>query len=245
MLHGFTGSQASFARLALPPSAVAPTLGGHLDQPASTDYWAEVERLAAHASGPKHASGPAHASAATQLFGYSLGGRLALGLLARYPERFERAVLVSAHPGLHTEVQRRQRRAHDARFVRLLRERGLVDFVAAWEDQPLWHTQGALPEACRAAKRRERLMHTAEGLARSLDSVGLGRMPDLRPELARVAIPVDFLAGAHDPKFVALARELCSIMPGARLKVAAGAGHDLLLERPKFCSAFLSQGASK
>jgi 2-succinyl-6-hydroxy-2,4-cyclohexadiene-1-carboxylate synthase len=227
MLHGFTGSQASFARLALPPSSVAPTLGGHLGQPASADFWAEVERLAANAA------------AATHLFGYSLGGRLALGLLARYPERFERAVVVSAHPGLHTDAQRTRRREQDGRFVRLLRDRGLLEFVSAWEDQPLWHTQGALPEASRAAKRRERCTHTAEGLARSLDSVGLGRMPDLRPALASVVTPVDVLAGAHDTKYVALAEEICRIMPRARLSVAAGAGHDLVLERPEFCSAFL------
>jgi 2-succinyl-6-hydroxy-2,4-cyclohexadiene-1-carboxylate synthase len=239
MLHGFTGSQASFARLAVPPSAVAPTLGGHLDEPASAGFWAEVERLAAHASAATQAP------AATHLFGYSLGGRLALGLLARYPERFERAVVVSAHPGLPTEGQRRQRREQDGRLARLLRERGLVEFVSAWEDLPLWHTQEALPEASRAAKRRERLAHTAEGLARSLDSVGLGQMPDLRPQLARVSTPVDFLAGAEDTPFVALAEELRRIMPRARLSVAAGAGHDLLLERPEFCSAFLSQGASR
>jgi 2-succinyl-6-hydroxy-2,4-cyclohexadiene-1-carboxylate synthase len=143
---------------------------------------------------------------------------------------------------LHTEEQRRQRRKHDGRFVCLLRKRGLIEFVSAWEELPLWQTQQALPEAGRAAKRRERLGHTAEGLARSLDSVGLGRMPDLRAQLASVAIPVDFLAGAEDTQFVALAEELCRIMPRARLSVAAGAGHDLLLERPEFCSEFLSRG---
>jgi 2-succinyl-6-hydroxy-2,4-cyclohexadiene-1-carboxylate synthase len=233
MLHGFTGSRASFAQLSAPPGALAPTLGGHLDEPASADFWAEVERLAALDP------------AATHLFGYSLGGRLALGLLARYPERFERAVLVSTHPGLRTEAQRMQRRKQDERFVRLLRERGLAQFVSAWEEQPLWHTQCTLPQAIRAGKHRERLMHTADGLARSLLSVGLGQMPDLRPELARVASAVDFLAGAHDTAFVALGHELCGIMPRARLTIAATAGHDLIMERPEFCSGFFSQGASR
>ena len=227
MLHGFTGSQASFARLEKPRA-----LGGHLEQPASADFWAEVDRLAALDP------------AATHLFGYSLGGRLALGLLARHPERYERAVLVSAHPGLRTEAQRAERCRQDDRFVRLLRERGLVEFVTAWEAQPLWHTQCALPEAVRACKRRERLAHTAEGLARSLTAVGLGRMPDLRSALARATCAVHFLVGAHDTKFVALAEELCRSMPRARMSVAADAGHDLVLERPEFCSAFLSQGAS-
>jgi 2-succinyl-6-hydroxy-2,4-cyclohexadiene-1-carboxylate synthase len=232
MLHGFTGSPASFAGLELPRCAVAPTLGGHVAAPASTDFWAEVERLAALMP------------AASELFGYSLGSRLSLGLLARYPERFDHAVLVSAHPGLRTDAERAQRRADDDRFVRLLRERGLVEFVTAWEEQPLWHTQRALPDSARASRRRERLAHTAEGLARSLSSVGLGQMPDLRASLARSDCSVDFLAGGQDTKFLLLAQELCSIMPRARLRVAENAGHDLVLERPKFCSDFLSQGHS-
>jgi 2-succinyl-6-hydroxy-2,4-cyclohexadiene-1-carboxylate synthase len=230
MLHGFTGSPASFARIATPRSASVPTLGGHLDQPASADFWAEVERLAALDP------------AATRLFGYSLGGRLALGLLARYPDRYERAILVSVHPGLRTEAQRTERCNQDDRFVRLLRERGLAEFVSAWEALPLWQTQRVLPEAVRSAKRRERLAHTAEGLAYSLAGVGLGCMPDLRSELAQAACSVDLLVGAQDAKFVTLAEELCGILPRARLSVAAGAGHDLVLERPEFCSAFLSEG---
>lgn len=232
MLHGFTGSRASFELLAMPQPACVPNLGGHLDEPATTDFRAEVERLAA-----------LHTSA-THLFGYSLGGRLALGLLARYPRRFERAIVVSAHPGLRTEAERGERRSHDDRFVRLLRERGLPAFVAAWEGLPMWQTQQVLPEPIRSAKRRERLAHTAEGLARSLDSVGLGRMPDLRRELARVSCPVQFLVGDQDTRFVAVARELCALLPRARLGIARGAGHDLVLERPQFCSAFLSPGAS-
>jgi 2-succinyl-6-hydroxy-2,4-cyclohexadiene-1-carboxylate synthase len=233
MLHGFTGSRASFLRLAMPGAvALAPTLGGHLGEPASADFWAEVDRLAALAP---------HAR---EIFGYSLGARLALGLIARYPRRFERAVLVSAHPGLRTDAERALRRAHDERFVRVLREHGLVKFVSAWEKQSLWRTQRTLPDAVRAARHRERLTHTAEGLARSLSSVGLGHMPDLRAPLARTGCPVEFLAGAKDTKFVALAQELCRIVPHARLNVAGNAGHDLVLERPQFCSTVLSKGLS-
>jgi 2-succinyl-6-hydroxy-2,4-cyclohexadiene-1-carboxylate synthase len=233
MLHGFTGSQASFAALDAPSGARAPTLGGHLGEPASADFWTEVERLAAIAPDAK------------QLFGYSLGARLALGLIGRYPQRFEHAVLVSAHPGLRTDAERVARRRQDDRFIRLLRERGLADFVSAWEEQPLWHTQRTLPEPLRANRHRQRLLHTAEGLARSLASVGLGQMPDLRASLALSPCSMDFLAGEHDRKFVTLAQELCSILPCARLQVADNAGHDLLLERPQFCSTFLAQGSSQ
>jgi 2-succinyl-6-hydroxy-2,4-cyclohexadiene-1-carboxylate synthase len=234
MLHGFTGAPADVAALAALHSPVilapilAPVLGGHLAEPASASFDAEVERLAALASG------------VTKLFGYSLGGRLALGLVARYPDRFERAVVVSTHPGLCRESERALRRAHDRRWIALLRERGTAAFVSAWERQALWHTQRALPEWIRAARRRARCQHAAEGLARALESVGLGRMPDLRPQLARSSCTFDFLAGGADSKFLALAQELHRLIPGSSLGVAEHAGHDLVLERPRFCAAYMA-----
>jgi 2-succinyl-6-hydroxy-2,4-cyclohexadiene-1-carboxylate synthase len=233
MLHGFTGSPASFAALARPQAALVPTLGGHLGAPASDSFWAEVERLGAIM--PR----------ATALFGYSLGARLALGLLARFPQRFERAILVSAHPGLRSASERAERRGQDEQFIRVLREQGLAAFVATWEKQPLWDSQRTLPEPVRAARHRERLAHSADGLAQSLAGLGLGQMPDLRPQLSRASCEVDLLVGALDTRFVALAGELCSLMPHARRTVADRAGHDLILERPELCSAYLSQGVSR
>jgi 2-succinyl-6-hydroxy-2,4-cyclohexadiene-1-carboxylate synthase len=99
-------------------------------------------------------------------------------------------------------------------------------------------------DGARDARHHERLAHTAEGLAGALSSVGLGQMPDLRTALARSDCEVDFLAGGQDIKFLMLARELCGIMPRARLNVAENAGHDLVLERPEFCSDFLVRGRS-
>jgi 2-succinyl-6-hydroxy-2,4-cyclohexadiene-1-carboxylate synthase len=236
LLHGFTGSPADLVGLAATglhgcsPEILAPALGGHLAEPASSNFDAEVERLAALARG------------ATKLFGYSLGGRLALGLVARYPDRFERAVVVSAHPGLRSESDRARRRVRDQRWIRLLRERGTSVFVAAWEQQALWRTQRSLPAWIRAEKHRARGLHDAEGLARSLESVGLGQMPDLRPQLARSRCVVDFVAGSEDKKFLALAEELQLLIPSARLGVAEHAGHNVVLERPSFCSAYLAQG---
>jgi 2-succinyl-6-hydroxy-2,4-cyclohexadiene-1-carboxylate synthase len=230
MLHGFTGSPASFAGLNVPSTAAQPILGGHLAEPASPNYWAEVDRLAELSPD------------ATELFGYSLGGRLAFGLLARYPTHYRRAVLISAHPGLRTEAERLARQAHDDRFIRLLREEGLPGFVAAWEAQSLWDSQKDLPEHLRSQKKAERMGHCADGLADSLASVGLGRMPDLRAPLSRSKCAVDLLVGGQDKKFLALASELCTLMPHARICVAKNAGHDLILERPALCSAYLFKG---
>ena len=241
-LHGFTGSPAAVSGLAsrLParasraaPRWVAATLGGHLYEPASTDFWAEVERLASVAPD------------ATGVCGYSLGGRLALGLLARFPQRFTRGVVISAHPGLRTEAEREARREQDDRWGSLLRQQGIEAFVAAWERQALWDTQRGLAQEILAAKRRERLMHSARGLAESLRSVGLGCMPDLRSGLAQSTGRIDLLVGSLDPHYRELAHELSTCLPRAQVQVcvAHGAGHDLVLERPAFCASHLAEDA--
>lgn len=232
LLHGFTGSPQSLALLAAPNGSSAPTLGGHLSTPVVGGYWDEVERLAELGQG------------CDGLFGYSLGGRFALGILARYPERFRHAVIVSAHPGLQTDAERAQRRAGDARFVELLRERGLPAFVDVWQALPLWASQGELPDAVKAAQREQRLRHQAEGLAQSLVAHGLGEMPDLRPELRRVQSQVQLVVGELDRKFAVLGQELAGIIPGARLTLASGSGHNLLLERPELVSGLLLRECS-
>ncbi len=227
-LHGFTGAPSSLDALALPEGSVTPALGGHLTTEARGSFDDEVARVAALGAG------------CTAIVGYSLGGRLALGALARYPERYERAVIISAQPGLTSDSERAARRVADRRFVDLLLERGLEAFVDAWQALPLWASQGQLPAAVKSEQRAQRLRHTAAGLAASLIQHGLGEMPDLRADLRQVRTRVEILVGERDPKFVALGRELSELLPSARLTIAPGAGHNLLLERPALCRELLS-----
>lgn len=233
LLHGFSGSPQSLAEVeGVAEGSVTPTLGGHLSTPVVGGFWDEVERLAELG---RDCPG---------LLGYSLGGRFALGILARYPRRFQHAVIISAHPGLKTDQERAERREGDARFVQLLRERGLTAFVDAWQALPLWASQGSLPEAVKQAQREQRLRHDAAGLAESLLQHGLGEMPDLRPKLREVQTRVELVVGARDPKFVALGEELSGVIPGSRLIHAPGAGHNLLLERAELvCGLVLRENA--
>jgi pimeloyl-ACP methyl ester carboxylesterase len=57
--------------------------------------------------------------------------------------------------------------------------------------------------------------------------MGLAEMPDYRA--AARELPIALIAGADDPKYVAIARALASPAP---LAVIAGSGHDPTLEQP-------------
>lgn len=212
-LHGFAGDPAAWdATLAALPrhDARAIALPGHGGGPVLA-AWDDCLAAIAGAIGE-----------VDLVVGYSLGARAALGLLAT--GRAPRAILVSVNPGIDDE-DRPARRASDAAWTRLLRERGIEAFAAAWEAQPLFATQARTPPGPLAARRARRRALDPEQLARSLEVMGLAEMPDYRRTAA--APGASLIAGADDPRYVALARATA-----APLAVIAGSGHDPTLEQP-------------
>lgn len=239
LLHGFTGSPAVWdevcASLVGGGPVLRPALVGHApDSGQATDFIAEVDRLA----GAIAAAGLAQ----PQLCGYSLGARLALGLLVRHGALFSRATLIGVHPGL-PDAERPARAEADERWAQLA-ERDAAEFLLRWSRQPLFATQQALPADRLAARDRLRARHDGRALAAALRALSLARMPDWRPFLARLAVPVRLIAGALDTKFVDLARQMAAQLPRATLTVVAGAGHNVVLERPEAIAAALLHEAA-
>lgn len=228
-LHGFGGHASSWnaVREALPHARVeALTLFGHdpAAQPARpVAFEDEVTRIteAIRAIGEP-----------VRLCGYSMGGRLALGVLARGHARVASAVIVGAHPGLTEDAEREARIAADHRWVELLEREGVAGFTEQWQAQPLFATQRLLPGERLAAQRVVRLAHAPAALALAMSSLGLGRMPSYWDALPRLAVPVDLVVGALDEKFTALALRMNGQLAQGRVLSVRDAGHNVLLERP-------------
>jgi 2-succinyl-6-hydroxy-2,4-cyclohexadiene-1-carboxylate synthase len=230
LLHGFTGSPQSWSRVVararLDCSSLIPALTGHgrdWQSRAVDSFEGEVTRLVSLLS---------DVEPPRLLCGYSLGARVALGLLARKPNLFEAAVLIGVHPGLSEDAARAERREVDAHRARLLREEGLAAFVAEWEELPLFATQRGLSPEILADQRGSRLDHDAEGLARSLEVLGLAAMPDYGPALASIEIPITIMAGALDAKFSRIAKVLAKGNAHIEIELVDGVGHNVLLEAP-------------
>jgi len=237
LLHGFTGGPSVFdsvrARLPAWPT-LAPWLGGHGLPPAplGETFDDEVDRLADVVRREGF-----HGAV---LCGYSLGARLALGLLVRHPALFARAVLVGVNPGIAREETFARAMADD-RFAGQLKSEGVERFALRWADQPLFASQQRLPETDRAAEAQRRRGHDATALATALRTLSLGRMADRRPALGSIPIPVAYVAGAEDDKFAVLAQACAEATPAARAVVVPESGHNVVLERPDAVASLLEQ----
>lgn len=234
LLHGFTGSGASWDDLAASVRdagyrVLAPDLPGHganlPDDPA--DY--TMEAAAAQLAGLLRAetTGPVH------LLGYSMGGRLALYFALHHPALTRSLLLESASPGLATAEERAARRTSDEALATRIEQEGIPAFVAFWESLPLWKSQERLSDETRLRLHEKRLCNDACGLAQSLRRMGTGAQPNLWPRLAEIQLPALMLVGAEDAKFVDIGQRMAERMPRAKLDIIPGAGHTIHLEQPR------------
>lgn len=244
LIHGFSGGPASWRRveavLDAPSHALAIRGHGGESPPTPSEgpasFEAEVDRLGALVR--------AETPAPRLVVGYSLGGRLALGLLVRHPDLFFGAALIGANPGLGGEDARMARRRDDERWARLIEEEGLAVFDDEWSALPLFASQHDLDAVRLAEQRRVRFSHDPAALAAAMRTLGLGVMPDYRPALRDVACRVELIVGGLDTKFSGLARQMAGLLPAATVRVVGGVGHNVPLEAPARLARLLNDVAA-
>lgn len=232
LLHGFTGSSitwASYPDVWREYTTVAVDLlgHGHSDCPSDPDrYRMEhcvedlltlLDRLDVQR---------------TAVLGYSMGGRVALHLTLRAPERLWALVLESASPGIADAVERESRRKSDAALAEAIERDGIAAFVDRWQALPLFATQTQLPASVREELRRQRLNNNPRGLANSLRGLGAGMQEPVLQSLEQMQVPTLLLAGALDGKYCELARQIAAVLPDRRLAIVPECGHTVHLEQP-------------
>ena len=162
--------------------------------------------------------------------GYSMGGRLALHLAVREPERFAALVTLGASGGIDHPGERRRRRAADEELAAWMERSRIEEVVARWERLPVFAGQ---PEELLERQRAGRLTHDPRLLAQLLRSAGQGALPSVSADLARVPAPVLALAGERDRRYVEAGARIARIAPHGATLTVSGAGHAAHLERPR------------
>jgi 2-succinyl-6-hydroxy-2,4-cyclohexadiene-1-carboxylate synthase len=172
--------------------------------------------------------------------GYSMGGRLALYLALRYPERCAGLFLESASPGLENASKRAARRAADESKAKRLESGDLEAFLRDWYRQPLFASL-AQDEILLMQTTEARRRNDPGELARSLRGMGTGSQPSLWGELESLSMPALAVAGGLDEKYAGISSRMRSINPRIRSTVVPGAGHTVHAEAPAEYVALLGR----
>jgi 2-succinyl-6-hydroxy-2,4-cyclohexadiene-1-carboxylate synthase len=166
------------------------------------------------------------------LAGYSMGGRLALYLALRHPERCSGLFLESASPGIDDATERQTRREADKRRASAMESGDFEAFLADWYGQPLFASlsrREGLVQRMIEARRR----NVPAELARSLRGLGAGSQPSLWRGIATLRVPALAVTGALDDRYVGIAGRMAALNPRVQTVVVAGAGHNVRLEAPQ------------
>ena len=170
------------------------------------------------------------------IVGYSMGGRLALYLALRHPDRCAGLFLESTSPGIEDAGERAARRTADEEKAARLEGGDFEGFVRDWYRQPLFAPLARDEDLLRRTT-KDRLRNDPAELAKSLRGMGTGNQPSLWGELPRLRVPALAVAGGLDEKFVGISRRMASLNSSIRAAVVPGAGHNVHAEVP---TAYLS-----
>jgi pimeloyl-ACP methyl ester carboxylesterase len=165
--------------------------------------------------------------------GHSMGGRVALEVVRRFPQRVTGVALLNT--GIHPPAP--QEPATRGRLVALAREKGMAALAREWLPPMMGRStddRGELMARLTAMVERQ----TAESFAQQIKAL-LSR-PSAREVLPDIRVPVVLLSATDDswspPKQHEEMRQLC---PGAELVVIERAGHMSPVEQPVAVAAVL------
>lgn len=157
------------------------------------------------------------------IIGYSMGGRLALHALVAAPSLFRSAVIVSAGLGVEGEEERSLRRGRDAEWARRFESEEWTSVIRDWNAQPLFGEASLV--------RRESDFDRV-ALAQALVRWSPAAHPSLEPMLGAIPVPVLWIAGQRDEKYVEVARRAVRLLPRGTLWICPDSAHRVPWEQP-------------
>lgn len=164
------------------------------------------------------------------LVGYSMGGRIALTYACAMPHHVASLVLESAALGSKTEQQHQAMMKRNIELIERLSEQSIEEFMDEWEQLPIFESQRRLPEEVKRSLRKARCANDTRALALTLRGTGQHTMSDLSWRINKLSMPIMYIAGILDRRYVKVAEQL---QRNENVScVLLNAGHNTHLEAP-------------
>jgi pimeloyl-ACP methyl ester carboxylesterase len=176
--------------------------------------------------------------AQSSVFGLSLGGMIAQKLALQFPERVSRLVLGCTRAGGRTG-----RATSSATLLRLTAALALPEPLALAHTASVILAPKFLESHPDVVSEWQRIAREQPTRRRGyLGQIGAALRHDSSRDLARLRVPTLVVSGDADRMIdVENSRHLARAIPGARLEILSGAGHDLPLERPEELAELLTE----
>lgn len=165
------------------------------------------------------------------LLGYSMGARLALHTVLKYPDLWRGLIMISGTAGLTSG--REQRKTWDQDLVKRLQTDTNKEFWEYWSQVPIIQSQARVDEDFRNRRDGRRQKSNLNSLAASILGFGAGVMPSVWDLLHEVGLPVLLIVGEEDTKYWRLGKELHAKLSQSELHVVPDAGHAPHMENPR------------
>lgn len=239
LLHGFLGEGADWDKVAERLSTdfrlFVPDIPGHgrnIALKTLPDFKTLVDQL--------DAVRIAHGVKRWHLVGYSMGGRIALNYVLRFPARVATLTMVSSSPGVEGEDERDKRRSSDRVWADRIVQYSPEAFLESWYNQQVFKSLVRRPELRRMLIQRRR-GYAASLLADALNAWGQGAVPAAWADLAGLMCPVLSVAGTWDEAYIRHQDRMARLSPRIRTVMVAQAGHTVHLEQPERLAGAIKQ----
>ena len=176
------------------------------------------------------------------LLGYSMGARLALQAVLRYPHQWQALVLISGTAGIEEDIDARI--LWDRALAHKLQTSTREEFWEYWSNLPIIATQKRADSKFLLQREERRAQQNPSALAASVLGFGTGFMPSVWNRLGEISIPVLLLVGEQDTKYVEIAQKLQQRISVVEVVEIKNAGHAPHFEKPQECAAVIDRWIS-
>lgn len=152
------------------------------------------------------------------IMGYSMGGRLALHAVMKYPQLFNAAIFFSTNPMLYTEEEKNLRREQDQEWAIKFKNLEWSVLMAEWNNQLIFSQEQQAPQRCEQNYDRRFLSMALENWTVANHNISLEM-------LKKITTPSYWLCGSFDDKFIAIHEMMKSNGVPAKYDVVPEKGH--------------------
>ena len=164
-----------------------------------------------------------------KLCGYSMGGRLAAAFIESYPKVVKEIFIESAHMGIKNIENRNKRLVDDINLVNKIQNKFSL-FLSDWSAMDMFKMQKQRNITAWRLQNSIRLSQNLNQLSMALDSFSLGRMPVYHQYISRGEIPIHFINGVEDCKYLEYSKSLDKLNNNIIHHIVDDASHNVHLE---------------